>query len=285
MTTKKEKLDIPKTSLPLFAYGIFKPGQLAYSKIKEHVNENNLKNIKIDYEMKYRDGVPILTNKSKEYHTKGVLITFKESHEKKAYEIISETFLKELYRWETIKIENQKVNVLFGVKPNKGSDNINYRDKFNFNGEKDPLFSEAIELIEENLNLNKKMESIESFFELQMNYMLLWSAIDRYSTLKYNNEYKGENNKDFANEEAFIEGIKKFKDNTHEPVYSSEDLNQRKFFEDDHEKTINYYYTFRCNVVHRGKGEPEKDYKKLRQATEELLEIFKDVLKNTFNET
>lgn len=56
---EKKTLNLPNnTELAFFAYGIFKPGQLAYSKIKNHINEKN--NIELNYQMKLRDGVPIL---------------------------------------------------------------------------------------------------------------------------------------------------------------------------------------------------------------------------------
>ena len=60
MTNNNEKrtLDLPDDiDLPFFAYGIFKPGQLAYSKIRNHVDEN-INNVEINYLMKTRDGVP-----------------------------------------------------------------------------------------------------------------------------------------------------------------------------------------------------------------------------------
>ena len=52
--------------MAFFAYGIFKPGQLAYSKIKNHVNEKN--SIELNYQMKLRDGVPILIDNQRDYN-------------------------------------------------------------------------------------------------------------------------------------------------------------------------------------------------------------------------
>ena len=43
---------------PFFAYGIFKPGELAYSRIKKYVH--NEYPYTINYEMSYRDGVPLI---------------------------------------------------------------------------------------------------------------------------------------------------------------------------------------------------------------------------------
>lgn len=82
---EKRTLDLPDdVDLPFFAYGIFKPGQLAHSKIKNHVDEC-IKDIEINYRMKIRDGVPILIDGKSDYnHTRGSLITFKKGHGKRA---------------------------------------------------------------------------------------------------------------------------------------------------------------------------------------------------------
>ena len=61
------------TSLPFFAYGIFKPKQLAYSKIRNHVDEEMLINAEVNYGMKIRDGVPILIDKEGRGHTNGFI--------------------------------------------------------------------------------------------------------------------------------------------------------------------------------------------------------------------
>lgn len=101
-----------------------------------------------------------------------------------------------LYEWQTITIDGNEVNVLIGLEPENGSiDILNYNERSNFDGKNDPLFKEGIELIENNLKSNENScETIENFFQIQMNYMLLWSAIERYSSLKYNKRTKRENN-------------------------------------------------------------------------------------------
>lgn len=269
--------------LPFFAYGIFKPGQLAHSKIKRFIDEIT-NDVEINYMMKTRDGVPIMIdNENEHFLTKGSLITFKENHKEKAYALISKTMLKSLYEWKTIKIDENEVNILFGVDPDYGSYIIEDKEeRVNFDGKNDPLFKDAIKLIERNLN-SDKTRTEESFFELQMNYMLLWSAIERYSSIKYNKKKKSWNNEQFAKEKEFKKGIKKFKDEYHQPVYSTEDLIIHEFDESDPYGTLLYYYTFRCNVVHRGKA-VKSDYSMLKKAAKELLEIFNDVLEDTFEE-
>lgn len=284
-TFEKRTLDLPHdTALPFFAYGIFKPGQIAYFKIKYHVY-SHCDNTEINYEMKIRDGVPILIdNENEHYTTQGSLITFKEGHEKKAYLNICNGLLKKLYCWKTIEIEGKPVNVLFGVNPDNGSNYIeDDQERECFNGKNDPFFNEAVRLIERNLNSIEFSWDIENFFRLQMNYMLLWSAIDRFTALKYNMPTNSRNYQKFSKERAFKMGITKYKDEHHTPVYSTDDLKIHKFNADDPYETVFYYYTFRCNVVHRGKV-MHGDYHMLKTAAMELLEIFKNVLKDTFDD-
>ena len=277
-------LELPDDiSLPFFAYGIFKPRQVAYSKIKNHVDADKIRPVKVNYLMKHRDGVPILVDGENEYHhTEGTLLTFRPGHEKDAYYTIARTLSEKLYEWKIIMINGKRVNALFGVNPDYGSNYIESRsERVNFNGKNDPFFDDALKLIEKNLNSNNHSSGLEPFFELQMNYMLLWSAIERYSSIKYNKS-KGENNRRFAKQKAFREGIKKFEDEYHHPVFSTEDLRMHEFDANDENKTLYYYYTFRCNIVHRGKS-MRSDYVMLKQATEELLEIFKNILEDTFD--
>lgn len=286
MTDNKRKpLKPPKnTQLPFFAYGIFKPGQIAHSKIKTHVKKTE--NAEIAYGMRHRDGVPILIDRESKYgKTQGVILTFRDGQEEETYGLISKTLLKNLYEWKTIEIDGRPVNVVFGVNPDYGSDHIedNY-ERVCFDAKNDPLFNEALDLIERNLNSRNSTRSIEGFFELQMNYMLLWSAIDRFSSLRYNKESLTENHIKFAGLTDFKQGIKKFKDKYHDPVYSTDDLKIHKFNADDPIETLFYYYTLRCNVVHRGKG-IVTDYGMLKTATKELLELFRNILETSFEES
>ena len=57
------------TGLPFFAYGIFKPGQIAHFRIKDLVE--NTKDAEISGSLKERDGIPLLIigqNNDFDYH-------------------------------------------------------------------------------------------------------------------------------------------------------------------------------------------------------------------------
>ncbi|MBR5503521.1 MAG: hypothetical protein IKV87_03610 [Methanobrevibacter sp.] len=275
--------------LPFFTYGIFKPGEIAYSNIKcciDHKNEEN-----IPYLMKERDGVPILLPKENErYKTKGYLYYFNDNEE--SYKRINKTIPYELYSWNTINIGEEEVNVLFGKDPKKGSNVIeDMYNRDNFKGKNDPLFVEGLRLVKENLK-SGHYAKVKGFFQLQMNYMLLWSAIDRYCKLKYNRESEFKNREELSKEKLFEDALSqvfegKFAkyDNirNYRPIFTTDDLTRREFDINKARYCMNYFYTLRCNIVHRGKSN-FKDVNLLYQATWDLLDIFEYILNETFNE-
>ena len=233
--------------------------------------------------MKQRDGVPILLKKENErYKTKGCLYDFSDGE--KAYKIICQTMSPALYEWGTIDVEGEKANVLFGLKPDSGSDSIeDASDRECFDGRNDPIFKEGIQLIRKNLD-EEDFDWEEGFFKLQMNYMLLWSAIDRYCKLKYNMGSEHENRLELAKEGNFIDALRKIEDTrAYRPIFSTDDLIRRSFDVSNPKYCINYYYTLRCNIVHRGKTSI-RDLRLLKKATADLLKIFEYILDETFGE-
>ena len=256
---KDKKFDKkPVFNLPFFAYGIFKPGQIAYSKIRDL--DFALKEASVNYLMKQRDGVPILLdNENERYKTKGCLYDFSDGE--KAYKIICQTMSPALYKWGTIDVEGKKANVLFGLNPNSGSDYIEDAcDRECFDGSNDPIFKEGIKLIKDNLK-SEDFSMEEGFFKLQMNNRL-----------------------ELAKEANFIDALRKI-DETGEyrPIFSTDDLMRRSFDVSNPKYCINYYYTLRCNIVHRGKTSI-RDLRLLKKATADLLEIFEYILDETFGE-
>ena len=54
-------------SLPFFAYGVLKPGEIAYSRIKDLIYEKN--EACVNYSMRHRDGVPVLFSKENDHES------------------------------------------------------------------------------------------------------------------------------------------------------------------------------------------------------------------------
>ena len=117
-----------------------------------------------------------------------------------------------------------------------------------------------------------------------MNYMMLWSAIDRYCKLKYNKESEHDNRMELAKEISFSVALNNFVDENNYRVIYTDKLDPRSFVKNKPDWCINYYYTLRCNIVHKGKTSTLRDNPLLEQATEDLLNIFEYILYETFNE-
>lgn len=282
---QEKTLEIPKdTTLPFFAYGIYKPGQLSYSKIKNCVKTQY--KCEINYKMLMRDGMPLVIPAGRDHdaRTRGHLIYFYELCSESDYEIISKNMHKKMYKWKVIKVGENRANVLIGVNPDMGCSKID-GNIGNYKGQYDPYFKEAIGVIKNELNDEKnKHSNYDNFFKLQMTYLLLWTAIERYASLKYNCSTIGQNWEMLSNEDAFHKSLKKHV-KSERKVYSAKDLREFTLDSNKPRYCLNYYYTIRCNATHRGKSAPNEDYEILKQSLEELLLIFEDIINDTFDET
>lgn len=267
------------TSLPFFAYGIFKPGQLAYHIIEDYVIEKEEETI--GWISFYRDGIPILVGEIEGFETKGYLLSFNNPE---AYDKINEFKLMELYFWKEIRIGDGIVNVLLGKNPELGS--FPHESPIvDFDGKDDPFFKEGMELIENYIE-NKIDEKVgffdyyNKFFEIQMHYMLLWSIIERFGSLKYGKSSINQNNKELAKEKLFKKYLKLIE--REDFIYTTDDLEEKELNKNKNIKSIKYYYTIRCNVSHRGKTMKPMDRKRLRESLKELYGIFSIILEDSF---
>ncbi len=276
----------PKLDYPFFAYGIFKPGQIAYPRIEHYIKSMSPEDIK--HEMFLRDGVPFISRDPDEYsRTSGFLMQFREDSLADAYGVICEVESEKLYYWKEIEVCGKPANALIGRKPSRSRPMGMGR---NFDGSNDPYFNEAIEVISEGLEEYKKemkkiregSEEIRAYFRLQRNYILMWAAIERYTSLKYGKNPETNNNKKLANEPIFRESLKRhIVEDEKRVIYRTDTLKRIPLDADSPEDSIDYYYTIRCNIVHRGKT-PYGKGEIVLKSLEELLAIFKDVLDNTF---
>lgn len=272
---------------PFFAYGIFKKGQIAYSKIEDCVRDvDDADDVELkDCEMKIRDGVPLISDyKSEGYRTKGQIIWFLDEQKERAYKIISDTEPDDLYEWGETNVKGIEVNVLYGKKPGDGSytyetDGGRYVD--NFDGKNDLFFKDLFEFLR--LESEKLDGGEYDLFRLQMYYMILWSVIDRYCSLKYDSiNFKGDDIRNLSNDPVFIKSINSFDLPNRKPIYSSRDGKPWEWRNSTYSK-LNYYYKLRGNVIHRGKDRlTNTDI--LHLCFDELLKIFKKVIDKTFSQ-
>lgn len=258
--------------LPFFAYGMFQPSEIAYFRVMAYVQSTQRQQLRGS--LLIRDGILIATEgKSKIFE--GSILTFFPHQCQIAYEAIADLEPGEQYRWDVIAINDLQVNILWGRRPNQGGQPLD----FDWSGWKDPLLTVALDVVEETISRAQQYEwNLGNTFRLQMAYLLLWSAIERYTSLRYH--LRGQ-------------ATSKIMKLAEEPAFSKELLNQVKEDRKVHRtdapeskeylratdpiRSLGYYYQIRSNLVHRGKAMPS-DHQIILQSSKELLAIFRVVL-------
>jgi hypothetical protein len=270
-------------TLPFFTYGLFRPGQIGYGSIRALV-EASEEGWVIRGELLERDGLPLLAEGTGE--VPGWLIRFKPEGAVAAFTTINSIEPNRLYRWDVAEVERQgareRANVLVGRSPRKGSIHAEYTI---WEGDKEPLFTAALDVIEKSLERYSRFEwDLEPFFQLQMAYMLLWTSIERFVSFKYHlGDKVTEKVFRLADDPVFARALR---DRVKEErgVYRSDDPTKRAVLIPDRpRKALEYYYQIRSNIAHRGKT-AVRDHEMLRASLDELLGIFKEVLTNEFSE-
>ncbi len=270
-----------RPELPFFAYGLFKPDQLGFNSLRPFIK--GITHDTMDGDLYERDGVPLFVENSPAPTGEviGTLITFKEEHTEGAYRTIASIEPEQQYKWVVLTTGNgTEANVLV-AKSTNGAHPI---DGYNWDGKKDPHFNEALNLVESIAkNSQFNLGSVERLMELQMAYMLLWTAIERYTSLRYHLRKKVMAKiRHMAAEQGFIDGLKLYvmKDRK---VYSTDAGRAVTLSQNDPKHSLDYYYQVRSNVTHRGKA-LMTDAALLDLCIKELLEIFRYTIVRAFEE-
>jgi hypothetical protein len=278
-------MDLPAdTSLPFFTYGLFRPGQIGFQKLREDV-AGHTAGWSISGRVKERDGLPVLLEARHDSdEAEGTLIEFIPARQKAAYQSIADIEPEELYRWVSFEArkgpERRMANVLLGRSGDSGSHDIEYLP---WDGSRDLLFTKALEVVQEVLDLNREFDwEPKPTLHLQMAYMLLWSAIERFASFKYHlGKDVTAKVKRLADEPAVRATLLELSPEPRRVVHSTNPGKKETLKATDPKKAIAYYYQLRSNVVHRGKSAPQ-DHEKLVKSLEELLTIFRRVLEAEF---
>ena len=118
-------MDLPENSLlPFFAYGLFKPGELGFIRLRPYIIAVP-KDAEVDGSTWIRDGLPLLKAEL-QHETQGSVIEFKPEKAGQAYYRIVELEPDKLYRWERITArtfdgESIDCNTLVGIDAERGS--------------------------------------------------------------------------------------------------------------------------------------------------------------------
>ncbi len=270
-------MDLPiDITIPFFAYGIFQPGQIAYFKLEPFVESAT--KAEINGNLAIRDGLALYTSGGSNI-VDGYALSFKPDCVKTAYEEIAGLEPDHYYKWATISSKGKKYNVLEGKYPGRGGRPID--DKESLDSWKDPMFTAALAVIKEEIDSAKYDWDFHNFFRLQMAYMLLWSSIERYLTLRYRlgGDRVVDKIKLLDADKMFVTGLKKYVTEETQPLYRTDNPKERDLRLDpaNPKRSREYYYQMRSNITHRGKSQV-RDYERLKYALETLTFIFQNML-------
>src|SRR3972149_3173857 len=94
-------MDLPEYSLlPFFAYGLFKPGELGFIRLRPYVTAIP-KDAEVECTILIRDGLPLLTA-APQHKSYGSVLEFEPAKAGRAYFRIVELEPDRLYCWDTI---------------------------------------------------------------------------------------------------------------------------------------------------------------------------------------
>lgn len=277
-------------SLPFFAYGAFKPGQLAFGQLREFLSEKPVPAL-ASGSLKIRDGLPLFKPEH-DGSVQGYVLTFRAQSFLEAYEIICRFEPKSIYSWEESLLSSPPtttVNLLVGRKMMRGRPNDLETGSWSF--QDDPVFKYGLPVIKETAETlaSHPFESSppeefdwSRFFRLQMAYLLLWSAIERFSTFAYGPTLSPlAKVKKLGCDPRFLAAFKQRVSGPEQRISDSRDPGRgERLSVDNPEEAAEYYYQVRSNLSHRGKG-AWSDGEIVRDALNDLFAIFNDILAST----
>lgn len=291
----------PRRMLPLdgtllfFAYGLLKPGEIAYPRIQEFVEEPAVE-ATTQGALWLRDGLLFLTLPGRERSARcptqksirGSLLRFVPSRAQAAYDAIADLEPQNLYQWETRDVFTERgteqANMLVGRRPERGG--AEEWSGSEWRSINDPLFKEALREVEwiARETRPENPEDLGMFFRKQMAYLLLWSSIERYVSLRY--KIGGDDVmakiRRLAEEDAFREALRNVIKDTRVVHRANDPQDRVKLDPTNPRRSIEYYYQLRSNMAHRGKA-AIRDRQIVGDALEELLDIHKRVLHVTLS--
>lgn len=293
-----ESAGLPEdTTLPFLTYGFYKPNQLAFSTIEKYVY--HIEHASLNNWLEHVNGMPVLTNESfDDFKVDAYILEFKYAQQEKAYKTIGYSKNRHIYRWEVMKVNGRKVNILMN---NSHRSYPTYTPSWqNYDWRRDPVFLYTLKYLDKHIARLKNesenkfdMRDFEAFIEIQSLYMVLWAALDRFLTFRYGKS-KTRNVKELSQESFFKESLSKnynalskqefFKssyenENWKNLVFSAEDLTPYELNPQKPTCSAMYYYTLRNNVVHAGKMMPE-ERNIILNALLGLTEIYRDILRS-----
>ena len=278
LTVEPNLLEPPKnTSLPLFVYGALKPGMPAFEAIRSKVETHTRDSV--SGELLVRDGLPLLRPDARGI-VEGFLMQWKAGHERDAYTAVCAFEPRKHYEWSEVTLaKGTQANTLVIRFPNKG--NPQHLDSSSWSLANDPAFGPGLETVRQVLKEVDRMPTSDDwprFFRAQMAYLLLWSILERLSTLCFGPGQDPMQRIKRLHELSGMEDLVRLTVQRADKVSDSRNPDTAyKLDGTNAKKCFDYYYRVRSNLSHRGKG-MSNEFDKVHCSLKELLAITQQYL-------
>lgn len=269
-----------RPELPYFAYGLLQPYELGYRQVKSFVRSQW--RASIAGALNSRDGIPMLSlDGPGKVH--GWLMEFHDPAET-AYSAIGAFEPRDLYRWgEVVVDDGTPANTLIG-RTKTGSRPL---EEEQWSGRDDPVFTHAMRVVRgvsDGTDGTTPFASVppdqldwSRFFRVQMAYLLLWSAIERYLALAYGPQRDpSEKLTSLGRDGSFARHLAGAIGSGRR-VYESRSRDSEVLDTNRPKRAAKYFYVIRSNLSHRGKG-AWNEAEMVRVALSDLLAIFTAML-------
>ncbi len=185
----------PRLDLPMFAYGLVKPDQPAHDLLESFVVRADPASLP-SAGLRIRDGLPLLDPDGR-VGVDGVLLTFAHGREKDAYGGVCQIAPRQHYRWDMTEVSVAggpvtRANVLRGRHPARGSSDEWFSS---WSSVDDPLLRHGLVTVRSTALAHaagpipagggEDPELWGRFYAMHAAYLLLWSAVERFTALAY----------------------------------------------------------------------------------------------------
>ena len=274
MSDERGVVGLPEElSLPFFAYGIFRPDEIAWSRIVSFVESTDELNID-GWQLRERNGLP-LAALQKDARMSGNRVRFVDP--RSAYELIGNVEPSGEYKWVSVTDSTgEKCNLLAAKEPKTSTEPIDQ-----WSSACDPLFQFGIAFVSGVISdVAPRLAEIGPFgdsesdwkpyFELQGAFLTLWSIFERYAAFRYGAEFQPSDEVgcqkrapstakiyETARSGKFGTAIAKAHIDEAFKVFSVRENKPKRVTRDgliDPEKAVRAWYQVRSNLAHRGKA-------------------------------
>jgi hypothetical protein len=247
----------PDPGLPLFAYGLLQPGELAHSLLQPFLASSDPATA--PGVLLVRDGLPLFDVRASN-SVSGHLLFFKDHS---AWKVVTDFEPKEQYKWGIVeasgdKTQHVRANVLIGRRPDAGVPDEHFT---RWSARLDPVFVEGLHAVHQ-LVLDTAPDGVaaqpdrpelwQQFFRLQATYLLLWSIVERYTALRFGpsvdptTRIKNLDGDPAFNRAVIAAGVQP------DEVVDARDPARRIRLGPDGDGAAKYFYQIRSNLSHRG---------------------------------